>query len=35
MKENYDQYALNIIKYMRKKVPHWEVEVELKKTPTP
>jgi len=26
---------LNIIKYMRKKVPHWEIEVELKKTPIP
>jgi hypothetical protein len=33
--EKFDQYALNIIKYMRKKVPHWEVEVELKKTPVP
>lgn len=29
--EKFDAYALGIIKLMREKKPHWEVEVELKK----
>jgi hypothetical protein len=33
--EKFDQYALNIIKYMRLKTPQWEIEVELKKEPKP
>ena len=30
--EKFDAYALGIIKLMREKKPHWEVEVELKRT---
>lgn len=33
--EKFDRYALNIIKYMRSKAPHWEIEVEMKKIPNP
>jgi hypothetical protein len=32
--QKYDYLALHIIKYMRKKKPSWEIEVEIKKPST-